>query len=177
MLSPEANEPKGVQQVYERVPVSLSSSYFTFEPRGISMTALKIPGGLSPVGRSCQGWEAEVRLLLILFDAYSKPAIAGPANVNNHDTVSPSRRELDSQQLGLSQARPLTAPQVLINPDSCAKLEVSQNTLEIPNLCGRCGNFQNLNGPNCCLYFRHRCSSRNARGCWWPHVPPGQEAP
>ena len=34
-------------------PVSLSSSYFTLDPRGISMTAFTISGAVSPIAKSC----------------------------------------------------------------------------------------------------------------------------
>src|SRR5690348_17303975 len=39
-----------------RSPVSLSSSYFTFEPFGISMKALNASSIGSSHGMSCQGW-------------------------------------------------------------------------------------------------------------------------
>src|SRR5208282_1921181 len=37
-------------------PVSLSSSYLTLEPIGISMTAVNLPGKSLPGVTSCQGW-------------------------------------------------------------------------------------------------------------------------
>src|SRR5687768_17491919 len=37
-------------------PVSLSSSYLTFEPLGISIRAVNSSGAASPMGTSCQGW-------------------------------------------------------------------------------------------------------------------------
>src|SRR5215212_6987701 len=39
-----------------RSPVSLSSSYLTLEPLGISMRAVNSSGTASPIGTSCQGW-------------------------------------------------------------------------------------------------------------------------
>ena len=38
-------------------PLTLSSSYLTLDPRGISMTALKTSGASSPMLMSCQAWE------------------------------------------------------------------------------------------------------------------------
>jgi hypothetical protein len=49
-----------MRSTYSR-PVSLSSSYLTLEPRGISMTALSTPGASTPGLRSCQGWLAAMR--------------------------------------------------------------------------------------------------------------------
>src|SRR5271165_601468 len=37
-------------------PLALSSSYFTLEPKGISMTQSNSLGSLSPGVTSCQGW-------------------------------------------------------------------------------------------------------------------------
>src|ERR1700689_633403 len=37
-------------------PLALSSSYFTLDPKGISMTVLNSRGSLSPGVTSCQGW-------------------------------------------------------------------------------------------------------------------------
>src|SRR5215212_11691259 len=39
-----------------RSPVSLSSSYLTLEPLGISIRAVNSSGAASPIGTSCQGW-------------------------------------------------------------------------------------------------------------------------
>src|SRR5215210_1149488 len=39
-----------------RSPVSLSSSYLTLDPLGISIRAVNSSGASSPIGTSCQGW-------------------------------------------------------------------------------------------------------------------------
>ena len=50
-------------------PLDLSSSYFTLEPKGISMTQSNSWGSLSPGVTSCQGWIIGERACFILADA------------------------------------------------------------------------------------------------------------
>ena len=47
------------------LPVSLSISYLTLLPLGISMITLTMSGTFSPGERSCQGCEAELRVILM----------------------------------------------------------------------------------------------------------------
>ncbi len=51
----QTNQQMGSERMGEgsTAPVSLSSSYFTFDPRGISMTAFTMSGAVSPIARSC----------------------------------------------------------------------------------------------------------------------------
>lgn len=60
MLATAERVPKerhGIVATFHNAPVSLSSSYLTFDLAGISMTACTSPGAFSPISRSCQGCE------------------------------------------------------------------------------------------------------------------------